>query len=299
MAYCVPAPHQCTCLYLFIEEERELPLSRLLSLFRLPVRGLMLFSAALLVACQGSPLVDAQYQAQGQDSRVRHVVLHYTWETTPDSLRILTQQAVSAHYLITDDEPAQVWQLVDENRRAWHAGESFWNGTTGLNATSIGIEIVNLGARAYGNTIPENRVDWDEFSSSQMQRLIALLQDIVARHKIRPQNIVGHSDIAPQRKIDPGPRFDWEQLAQAGLGRWYNAEHVAAQQARYVAEGLPSIAWAQEQLQHLGYKIEPTGNVDEQTRNVIRAFQMHYRPARYDGVLDIETAAIMQVLSGN
>ncbi len=258
---------------------------------------LILFSG-LLAACQGPRLVDAHYAALGQNSRVCCVVLHYTWENTPDSLRILTQQSVSAHYLITDDEPAQVWQLVDENRRAWHAGESAWYGLSSLNANSIGIEIVNLGAKAQGNTIPDSREQWDAFTPSQMQRLIALLQDIVMRHQIRPQNIVGHSDIAPQRKIDPGPRFDWQQLAQAGLGRWYNVEHVAAQQDQYETHGLPDIAWAQQQLQHLGYKIELTGVSDEQTRNVIRAFQMHYRPAQYSGQLDAETAAIMQVLTG-
>lgn len=249
-----------------------------------------------LSACQSPRLVDAYYPAQGQDSRVRYVVLHYTWENKADSLAILTEQDVSAHYLITDDEPAQVWQLVDEHRRAWHAGASSWYGVSGINTGSIGIEMVNLGAREQGPGIPERREDWDAFSASQMQRLIALLQDIVARHKIRPQNIVAHSDIAPQRKIDPGPNFDWQQLAQAGLGRWFNAQQVAQLQREYEEQGVPSIAWAQEQLTRLGYAIEPTAQLDEQTRNVIRAFQMHYRPARYDGLLDAETAAIMQDL---
>lgn len=250
----------------------------------------------MLSACQSSSLIDKHYEARGQDSRVRYVVLHYTWENKADSFDILTKGAVSAHYLITDDEPAQIWQLVDENRRAWHAGESSWYGATGINTGSIGIEIVNLGAREQGTGIPESPEQWQAFTPSQMERLTALLKDIVKRHKIKPENIVAHSDIAPQRKIDPGPRFDWQQLAKEGLGRWYDAAQVQVLTERYQNNGLPEVAWVQEQLSRLGYALESSGILDAQTHNVLRAFQMRYRPTRYDGQIDAQTAAILQNL---
>lgn len=261
------------------------------------LRGIWaLLLLALLSACQGSGVVDAYHQAQGYDSRVRYIVLHYTGENKADSLAILTQQSVSSHYLITDDEPAHVLQLLDENHRAWHAGASSWYGVKDINTGSIGIEIVNLGSKGSAEALPSRLEEWDSFSPSQMQRLIVLLDDIVQRHNIKPENIVAHSDIAPRRKVDPGPRFSWQTLAQAGLGRWYDRDRVSILQKEYEHNGVPSLIWGQEQLASLGYAIEITGQDDAMSRDVLRAFQMHYRPVRFDGVMDAETAAIIQNL---
>lgn len=241
--------------------------------------------AGLLAGCASGPVpIDDSVQAVGQDSRVRYVVLHYTDLSAAASLRVLSTQEVSAHYLITDADPPHVYRLVPETRNAWHAGTSSWYGEIALNNTSIGIEIVNMG---------NSGGKWQPYTQGQIDTLTLLLRDIVDRHGIQPQNIVAHSDIAPQRKIDPGPLFPWRALAQNGLGRWYDETAEAAQLAQLQTQPLPDVAWFQEQLQRLGYESPQDGQLTPATRRVIAAFQMHYRPSNYDGTPDAETAAIM------
>lgn len=251
---------------------------------------------SLLSACAQSPIikldnglaVDTSLNAVGQNSRVRQIVLHYTAGDTPTSLKVLSQQDVSSHYLITDDKTPVVYRLVEEDRRAWHAGVSHWGEHRDLNTSSIGIEIVNAGRLADGQ--------WAPYSDAQIETVIRLLQDLVQRHRIPPDNIVGHSDIAPQRKTDPGPLFPWKRLAKAGLGRWYDPQTVAYYQQEF-ALALPSINTIQQQLAKLGYNVPTHGQWDRATQNVLAAFQMHYRPSVYDGQLDAETAAILAALS--
>lgn len=250
----------------------------------------------VLSAC-ASLVVDGRYQAKSQDSRVKYIVIHYTWEDMPNSLRTLTEGEVSSHYLISDEDSARVLQLVDETQRAWHAGNSQWKSDSQLNVSSIGVEIVNLGSRQSGQAVPANHSGWQPFTRSQIERLIVLLKDIQVRHGVPTENILGHSDIAPQRKVDPGPLFPWQWLAQEGLGRWYDENHVTELMQQYRQTGLPSVLDVQKQLHQVGYAIELTGEWDKQTKNVLRALQMHYRPSRYDGVLDVETAAILRDLS--
>lgn len=231
--------------------------------------------------------IDRSIHAKSQDSRVEFVVLHYTATGKQASIKILSEQNVSSHYLITDDTRPEVYQLVDESRRAWHAGVSEWYGRTDINAGSIGIEIVNAGGSG---------ALWAPYSKAQIDTVIALVRDIVQRHQIKPYNIVGHSDVAPQRKVDPGPLFPWKQLADAGLGRWYSQEQKKQYEQEFQLYGMPDLAWAQSQLKRAGYAVPQHGQMDRETRNVIAAFQMHYRPARYDGVLDLETLAILKAL---
>src|SRR5690606_38431417 len=223
--------------------------------------------------------IDRSIQAVSQSSRVSFVVLHYTVANTPRSLDILAKQNVSSHYLITDETPPRIYQLVDESRRAWHAGESKWYGRSDLNAASIGIEIVNAGPTNNG---------WQPYSDVQIDAVIALVRDIVARHQIHARNVVGHSDIAPQRKQDPGPAFPWKRLAEAGIGRWFDEGNAAQLTIQYQREGLPSIAVIQQKLRKAGYDVPTTGELDAETRRVLRAFQMHYRPSRYDGEPDAQ-----------
>ena len=181
--------------------------------------------------------------------------------------------------------------LVDENLRAWHAGESEWQGRTWLNSSSIGIEIVNPGYR----DTPTGKL-WYPYTEGQVQALIVLLKDIVKRNNIDPRDIVGHSDIAPLRKVDPGPLFPWKRLADEGLGIWPDANAVAQRQASMM-DNLPSVTWFQQQLAQLGYGTPQTGELDVATRHVLAAFQMHYRPERFDGQPDVQSAAILQVLN--
>ena len=249
----------------------------------------------LLAGCAsttpGGVAIDSRHAARSQDSRVLFLVLHYTVGDLTASMRVLTEGEVSAHYLLSDEAPPRIYRLVDEDRRAWHAGNSAWQGHRQLNASSIGIEIVNPGPRGG----PEGRV-FAPFSDAQIDTLIPLLRDIVQRHGIRPGRIVGHSDVQPQNKQDPGPMFPWQRLAAAGLIVWPDAARVASQQALFEFQ-LPDVAWFQQRLARHGFEVAEHGQLDGATRNVIAAFQMKYRPARYDGQPDAETAALLQVLT--
>lgn len=239
-----------------------------------------------------SVALDTHYQAVGQDSRVQYIVLHYTSGDLASSLKTLTQGPVSSHYLI-GDAPATVYRLVDEHRRAWHAGDSYWQGRTWLNSSTIGIELVNLGYTQG----PQGRL-WYPFSDAQIDQLIVLLKDIMARHGLKPGAIIAHSDIAPQRKTDPGPLFPWRRLAAAGLVPWPDAATVSMWQQRFGTQ-LPSVIWYQDALARVGYRVPHTGVLDQETRNVLAAFQMRYRPARFDGLPDAESAALLATVAGN
>lgn len=245
----------------------------------------------VVVVKPAPPVIDRSLSAKGQSSRVKFIVIHYTVSDLPQSIKILTEQSVSAHYLLTDQNPPVVYGLVDESRQSNHAGVSNWKTYTQINVSSVGIEIVNPGF----TDGPQGRT-WYAFPQYQIDRLIVLLKEIVARHNIPPENILGHSDVAPQRKQDPGPMFPWYQLAQHGLIVWPDANRVAAQRPLFEQQ-LPDATWFQSRLALHGYAIARTGIFDAQTRAVIGAFQMKYRPDIFDGTPDAETAAMLDVLT--
>lgn len=247
-------------------------------------RWLLALAALAMAGCTALP-IDTSYTSRNQESRVQFLVLHYTYSDYPGALKELTEGTVSSHYLVRDDPPT-IYRLVDENRRAWHAGVSSWQGNTQLNSSSIGIEIVNSGNRTG---------DWAPYPPAQVDAVLALVRDIVARHKIRPDRVVGHSDIAPQRKVDPGPRFPWKRLADEGLIVWPKAETVA-QRVPAFASSLPDVRWFQFKLEQVGFSVPQHGELDSASRRVLAAFQMKYRPARYDGEPDAETAALLDAL---
>ncbi len=239
--------------------------------------------------------VDNRLQASGQEPRVQMVVIHYTAENNADSLKILTREKVSAHYLIPDPTTqgagiADSYQLVPESQVAWHAGLSDWRGLTHLNNISIGIELVN---RGYYQTTGGFRCQ--AYPERQIAVLMALLRDIVARYHIPPQNIVGHSDIAPFRKQDPGPCFPWHILAKNGLGAWPDSNRV-----HFWLAGRPPLQPADPQilaglLRRYGYGIADDAT-DAQREIVIKAFQMHFRPTLVSGRADAQTEAIARAL---
>jgi N-acetylmuramoyl-L-alanine amidase len=248
---------------------------------------------ALLAGCATPGLrIDNSLEAAGQSSRVKFVILHYTVSDLAQSKKILTEQVVSSHYLLTDERAPVVFNLVDETRQANHAGVSNWKNYTLMNGNSIGIEIVNPGYTIDANG---NRI-WYPFPQAQVDQLILLLKQIVAKHQIPPENILGHSDVAPGRKQDPGPMFPWFQLAQAGLVQWPDAARVIAVRPQFEQQ-LPDVAWFQNRLAQFGYATPQTGAFDAATRNVISSFQMKYRPAIIDGTPDAETAALLDVLT--
>ena len=251
----------------------------------------LLLSILLLAGCTSGPRIDTSHPSVNYDNRVQFVILHYTSANMENSLRLLTHGQVSSHYLIGDDPRATVYKLVDESQRARQARDSEWLGRTWLNSSSIGIEIVNPGFR----DTPGGRI-WYPYSEAQIQALVVLLRDIVKRNHIEPRNVIGHSDIAPLRKQDPGPLMPWKRLAAEGLGVWPDEQAVARLEGTYAAQ-LPSITWFQQQLKRLGYNTPQTGELDVATRHVLAAFQMHFRPARFDGLPDAQSAAILQVLN--
>jgi N-acetylmuramoyl-L-alanine amidase len=183
---------------------------------------------------------------------VLFLVIHYTVANLPLSMKILTEGEVSAHYLLSDESPPRIYRLVPEDRRAWHSGPSHWRGHSMLNAGSIGIEIVHPGFRQ----TPEGRV-FAPFPQAQIDALIPLVKDIVRRHGIRPERIVGHSDVLPQHKQDPGPTFPWKRLADEGLIPWPDAARVAAERTRFEAQ-LPDVEWFQRALKAHGFEVPST-----------------------------------------
>ncbi len=191
------------------------------------------------------------------------LLLHYTG--MPDAAGALEwlcseRSQVSAHYFIFED--GHIVQMVPERRRAWHAGASLWDGERDINGCSIGIEIANDGAAPY----PE----------AQMQAVEALCLDIVGRHSIAPWRVLGHSDVAPGRKIDPGTHFDWQRLHRAGIGHW--VEPAAAEAGRALREGDrgAGVRHYQAGLARYGYGVEVSGVFCTRTRVVTDAFQRHF-----------------------
>ncbi len=264
-------------------------------------------------------------ESENQNSRVSIVVIHFTAIDFDESLGVLTQRSsrpVSSHYLIPEpNDPSyskrslKVYELVDENRRAWHAGKSYWRGRTALNDQSIGIELVNVPtcfrqfetprpeiAAAQGAapeaaaTRPAEICFFPDFAESQFELLVDLLRGILRRHpNIEPTHIVAHSDIAPDRKIDPGPRFPWERLHELGFGAWYDNGTVVRYWRRFLEQPLP-LSNVQAALNTYGYPIEVTGVADEQTKDVLSAFQMHFRPYEVSGEATPETVATLFAL---
>ena len=235
--------------------------------------------------------IDKTHTSKSQDSRVQFLVLHYTWGDFPGSLKILTGGPVSSHYLVRDNPP-EIYQLVDENRRSFHAGVSSWLGNSGLNASSIGIEIVNPGGRPDADGF----VRFADYEPAQIEAVMKLVRDIVKRHNIAPERVVGHSDIAPTRKVDPGPKFPWKRLADEGIIRWPDAQDVAARKPAF-DKALPDVLWFQQRLAKHGFLVTQDGKMDGLTKAVLVAFQMKYRPANYSGAPDAETAAMLDVLT--
>lgn len=253
-------------------------------------RALILVVLSLALACARRPEVDRSLTSQSQDSRAQYLILHFTGGTWDHAVQVLTEGPVSSHYLVRD-VPVKVYQLVDEDRRAYHAGVSSWKGTSNLNAASIGIEIQNP-----GNSAGADGTVFQPYSAAQIDAVVALVKDVVRRHGIKPDRILGHGEIAPQRKVDPGPLFPWKRLAEEGLIPWPQPE-VVAERRRQFEGALPTAAWFQTKLAEHGYQVPSTGNLDPETQRVLAVFQMRYRPADHRGQPDAETAALLVALT--
>ena len=243
--------------------------------------------------------LDETHSSLAQNERIRFLIFHYTAVNNTTSLKLLTGQNVSAHYLISDKVDSRtgkpiIYRLVSEERRAWHAGLSNWNGRVNLNDSSVGIEIVNPG---FTEDMLGQKT-WYPYSQQQIKALTALAKEIIQRYDIKPENVLGHSDIAPLRKQDPGRLFPWKALAAQGVGAWPDPLQVQKYLGGRAPNAPADVLNVQTLLRQYGYdRIPLNGVLDDETRKTVSAFQMHFRPENSDGTPDAETEAIAQALN--
>ena len=245
-------------------------------------------------------LYNKSRSVKSYNSRVRFLIFHYTAGNFSSSLSALTGPDVSAHYLIPDiTDPSylkagytqqEVFNLVDEQHRAWHAGASAWGNRTGLNDTSIGVEIVNLASYKDGVfTFPP-------YHPAQLVATEELALNILGRYPdISPTQVLGHSDISIGRKSDPGPAFPWHALYLKGVGAWFDEAAQKTFEDQYAEKGIPERAELLKLFKTYGYDTSLACS-DSGYGLLVRAFQMHFRPADYNGVMDVETAANLAAL---
>ncbi|CUA84167.1 N-acetyl-anhydromuramyl-L-alanine amidase AmpD [Chelatococcus sambhunathii] len=234
-----------------------------------------------------SPNHGERLGADGTPRRPDMLVLHYTgMPDAGDALQRLCNPAaeVSAHYFVFEN--GRVLQLVPEGRRAWHAGRASWAGERDINSASIGIEIANPGHE--GGLPP--------YPAAQIAAVIALSRDIVSRWAIPADRVLGHSDVAPERKLDPGELFPWEELNRAGIGHFVRPAPVRGGRFLSPGESGQPVEALQAMLAMYGYDIALTGRYDEATTAVVAAFQRHFRPERIDGIADASTITTLRDL---
>jgi N-acetylmuramoyl-L-alanine amidase len=227
-----------------------------------------------------------------QDERKRPadmILLHYTgMETGEAALARLcaADSKVSSHYVVFED--GRIVQCVPEERRAWHAGVSSWAGESDINSCSIGIEIVN----------PGHEFGYRDFPLRQVAAVISLCRSIVTRRgPISAERILAHSDVAPARKQDPGEKFPWPLLFDSGIGHWVRPAplDLAGESLKAGDQG-DAVHRMQRALASYGYGITDSGSYDDTTREVVTAFQRHFRPARVDGIADESTLVTLRAL---
>jgi N-acetylmuramoyl-L-alanine amidase len=224
---------------------------------------------------------------RARGTRIDILLLHYTgMATTAAAVARLRDPSakVSSHYVVDDE--GKILQLVPEARRAWHAGLSSWEGVSDINSRAIGIEVGN----------PGHDFGYPDFPEPQIEAVIALSGDIVARHRIRADRVLAHSDVAPQRKLDPGEKFPWERLHRAGIGAWVEPASITESAAHGVGDRGAEVADLQAALANYGYGIKASGVYNDLTEAVVAAFQRHFRPARIDGVADCSTVQTLHSL---
>jgi len=216
------------------------------------------------------------------------IVLHYTG--MPDAKAALGRLCtsgteVSAHYFVFED--GRVIQLVQESRRAWHAGAAFWAGETDINSRSVGIEIAN----------PGHDYDYPDFPKRQIAAVTALCRGIQTRNSIPPLRVLAHSDVAPGRKQDPGEKFPWRTLYDSGVGHWVEPAPITEGGVLLaLGDRGDEVAAMQDLLGQYGYGVSVNGNYDSIMNGVVTAFQRHFRPARVDGITDQSTRATLREL---
>ena len=279
------------------------------------------FTCILLTSCTSNNLPVEEIPSKNYGQRIKFLVMHYTADDYQGSIQgLVNKGGASSHYLVPEsydksylEDELKVLKLVNENERAWHAGDSYWQGRKAINDQSIGIEIVNVpecerlqqklteltqaqGITPLHNLNPAEMCFFPDYDPKQIELLIELSKEILKKNPdITPTKIIGHSDIAPMRKSDPGPRFPWYQLYQAGIGAWYEKAMVLKYWQLFDQQ-LPNVALIQKALKIYGYGIVETGELDQQTQAVLHAFQTHFIPWNVSERIDEQTVATLFAL---
>lgn len=267
---------------------------------------ILLFLLFLICSCSGTKykVNESKYRAKYFNERVRFIIVHYTALDDEKSIKVLTTQKVSSHYLVTRKEKDDVYSIVPNELRAWHAGVSYFDGYKNLNDNSIGIEISNLGystinrekVKAFSKGEIDSNIFYS-FNEAQIYKVAMLITELQQKYKINPRYILGHSDIAPTRKLDPGPKFPWKYLYEHyGLGAWYDNVNYQMYYSPTLFSSY-TVKDLKNEFKKYGYQMDDTDEWDNKSKRTVAAFQMHFRPQKIDGIVDLETFAIIKALN--
>ena len=242
----------------------------------------------------------SSYVAIGKNERIQFIVVHYTAIDNAASIKELTTNKVSSHFLVLDEDDNKIYNLVPLEQRAWHAGASAFRGRTNINDTSVGIEIVSDGiAREYRpDPNPYHPYDhYVDYKPIQIEKAAQIIKYVAEKYNIPARNILAHSDIAPSRKKDPGAKFPWKELYDKyNIGAWYDE----ADKQEFMDEekfNATSIREIKDELRKYGYEINRLDEWDKESKDVVYAFQLHFNPKNATGEMDLETFAILKALN--
>ena len=242
----------------------------------------------------------SSYVAIGKNERIQFIVVHYTAIDNAASIKELTTNKVSSHFLVLDEDDNKIYNLVPLEQRAWHAGASAFRGRTNINDTSVGIEIVSDGIAKEFISDPNPYHPYDhyvDYKPIQIEKVAQIIKYVAEKYNVPARNIVAHSDIAPSRKKDPGAKFPWKELYDKyNIGAWYDEADKQAfmDEEKFKATSIREI---KDELRKYGYEINRFDEWDKESKDVVYAFQLHFNPKNATGEMDLETFAILKALN--
>ena len=242
----------------------------------------------------------SSYVAIGKNERIQFIVVHYTAIDNAASIKELTTNKVSSHFLVLDEDDNKIYNLVPLEQRAWHAGASAFRGRTNINDTSVGIEIVSDGIAKEFISDPNPYHPYDhyvDYKPIQIEKVAQIIKYVAEKYNVPARNIVAHSDIAPSRKKDPGAKFPWKELYDKyNIGAWYDEadKQTFMDEEKFKATSIREI---KDKLRKYGYEINRFDEWDKESKDVVYAFQLHFNPKNATGEMDLETFAILKALN--
>ena len=242
----------------------------------------------------------SSYVAIGKNERIQFIVVHYTAIDNAASIKELTTNKVSSHFLVLDEDDNKIYSLVPLEQRAWHAGASAFRGRTNINDTSVGIEIVSDGIAKEFISDPNPYHPYDhyvDYKPIQIEKVAQIIKYVAEKYNVPARNIVAHSDIAPSRKKDPGAKFPWKELYDKyNIGAWYDEadKQTFMDEEKFKATSIREI---KDELRKYGYEINRFDEWDKESKDVVYAFQLHFNPKNATGEMDLETFAILKALN--